>query len=70
MCGAPIYSTSVNRSGQPVLDTQTSIIEEFQPEVDLIVKDGDKKGALPSTLVSITDGKINVLRQGAVSIDF
>ena len=70
LCGAPIYSTSVNRSGQPVLDTQTSIIEEFQPEVDLIVKDGDKKGALPSTLVSITDGKINVLRQGAVSIDF
>ena len=70
MCGAPIYSTSVNRSGQPVLDTQSSIIEEFQPEVDLIVKDGDKKGALPSTLVSITDGKINVLRQGSVSIDF
>ena len=43
LCGAPIYSTSVNRSGQPVLDTQTSIIEEFQPEVSLIVKDGDKK---------------------------
>ncbi len=68
MCKAPIYSTSVNRSGQPVLDTQASIIEEFQSEVDLIVKDGDKKGALPSTLVSITDGAVKILRQGSVEV--
>ena len=68
LCKAPIYSTSVNRSGQPVLDTQTSIIEEFQPQVDLIVTDGDKKGALPSTLVSITDGTIKILRQGSVEV--
>lgn len=68
LCGAPIYSTSVNRSGQPVLDTQSAIIKEFQKEVSLIVTDGDKKGALPSTLVSITDGRIKVLRQGDVLI--
>lgn len=68
LCGAPIYSTSVNRSGQPVLDTQSSIIEEFQPEVSLIVNDGDKKGALPSTLVSITDGAVKILRQGSVEV--
>ena len=68
LCGAPIYSTSVNRSGQPVLDTQASIIEEFQQQVDLIVKDGDKKGALPSTLVSITDGAVKILRQGSVEV--
>ena len=68
LCKAPIYSTSVNRSGQPVLDTQASIIEEFQSEVDLIVKDGDKKGALPSTLVSITDGSVKILRQGSVEV--
>ena len=68
LCGAPIYSTSVNRSGQPVLDTQTSIIEEFQQQVDLIVKDGNKKGALPSTLVSITDGAVKILSQGSVEV--
>ena len=68
LCSAPIYSTSVNRSGQPVLDTQASIIEEFQSEVDLIVKDGDKKGALPSTLVSITNGSVKILRQGSVEV--
>ncbi|MBR5402059.1 MAG: histidine phosphatase family protein [Treponema sp.] len=67
-CGSPIYSTSVNRSGQPVLDDQSAIIKEFALEVDLIVTDGDKKGAKPSTIVSITDGTIKVLRQGDVQI--
>ena len=67
-CGAPIYSTSVNRSGQPVLDTELSIAEEFSNEVDLIVNDGDKKGAVPSTLVSIENGIVKILRQGFVTL--
>ena len=67
-CGCPIYSTSVNRSGQPVLDDQAAIINEFAGEVDLIVTDGDKKGAKPSTIVSITDGTIKILRQGDIII--
>ena len=65
-CSAPIYSTSVNRSGQPVLDEEAAIINEFTNEVDLIIKDGDKKGAKPSTLVSVVDGSIKILRQGDV----
>ena len=68
LCGAPIYSTSVNRSGKPVLDTEAGIVKEFGSEVDLIITDGDKKGAKPSTLVSIADGTIKVLRQGDVQI--
>ena len=68
LCGAPIYSTSVNRSGQPVLETEAGIVKEFGSEVDLIITDGDKKGAKPSTLVSIADGKIKVLRQGEMQV--
>ncbi|WP_022932960.1 L-threonylcarbamoyladenylate synthase [Treponema bryantii] len=67
-CQAPIFSTSVNRSGQPVLDTTNAITQEFANEVDLIIDDGDKKGALPSTLVSIENGNVKVLRQGSVQI--
>ena len=67
-CGAPIFSTSVNRSGQPVLDTSAAINSEFGKEVDLIIDDGDKKGALPSTLVAIENGRVKVLRQGSVEI--
>jgi len=65
----PIYSTSVNRSGNPVLDTQEAIISEFEKEADLIVLDGDKKGAVASTIVTINNGEIKVLREGAVKID-
>lgn len=67
-CGAPIFSTSVNRSGQPVLDTSSAISAEFEKEVDLIIDDGDKKGALPSTLVTLEDGKVKVLRQGTIYV--
>lgn len=66
--GAPIYSTSVNRSGCPVLETVLEIAAEFEEEVALIVDDGDKKGALPSTLVAMENGVPKVLRQGAVEI--
>lgn len=66
--GVPIYSTSVNRSGQPVLDEVEAIKNEFGKEVDLIVNDGDKKGALPSTLVCLENGQVKVLRQGSVKL--
>lgn len=68
LCSAPVFSTSVNRSGQPVLDTANDIVAEFSKEVDLFINDGDKKGALASTLVAIEDGTIKVLRQGSVEI--
>ena len=67
-CDAPVFSTSVNRSGQPALDTTNSIASEFENEVNLIIDDGDKKGALPSTLVTIENGNVKVLRQGSVII--
>ena len=67
-CEAPIFSTSVNRSGQPVLDTTAAITKEFSSEADLIIDDGDKKGALPSTLVTIENSQVRVLRQGSVKI--
>ena len=69
LCGGPIYSTSVNFSGKPVLETEEDILRDFGGVVDLFVRDGDKKNALPSTLVSLLDGEPKVIRQGAVKID-
>lgn len=69
LCGGPIYSTSVNFSGKPVLETEEDILRDFGGVVDLFVLDGDKKNALPSTLVSLLDGEPKVIRQGAVKID-
>ena len=67
-CGFPIYSTSVNRSGSPVLDSVRGIEKEFANEVDLIIDDGDKKGSLPSTIVLLENGGWKVLRQGSVIV--
>jgi len=69
-CKYPLYSTSVNRSGFPVLDEEEAIVKEFSSEVDLIVLDGDKKNALPSTIVKIEKNEIVVLRQGSLKLDF
>ena len=68
---APIYSTSVNRSGEPVLGNVEAICQEFSGEVELIVN-GDEiivPNAMPSTLVELLpDGKCKIVRQGSVVI--
>lgn len=67
--GAPIFSTSVNYSGQPVCETEQDIIDNFEKSVDLVVCDGDKIGSVPSTIISISDNTIKVIRYGAVRIN-
>ncbi|MDY4901546.1 MAG: L-threonylcarbamoyladenylate synthase [Treponema sp.] len=67
--GAPVYSTSVNRSGSPVLENISEIREEFGLEVSLIVESHDVKGNVPSTIVSVDEkGIVKVVRQGAVKV--
>lgn len=64
LCGAPIYSTSVNKSGECILETIKEIKEVFAKEVALIISDGDKIGAKPSKIVSIEeDGSVKVVRE-------
>lgn len=65
----PIYSTSVNRSGFPVLTKISEIKAEFENEVSLIVDAGDSKTSVPSTIVKIENEKIIVVRKGAIFIE-
>ena len=66
--GKPLYSTSVNRSGFPVLQKEKDIISEFEKEADVIVLDGDTKNGLPSTIVGIEKGTVKIIRQGCLEI--
>ncbi|MBQ6567163.1 MAG: L-threonylcarbamoyladenylate synthase [Treponema sp.] len=66
--GRPVYSSSVNRSGSPVLQSISDIEKEFAEEAALIVRDGDKTGSLPSTIVSVEGGAVKVIRQGALKV--
>jgi L-threonylcarbamoyladenylate synthase len=64
----PLYSTSVNRSGQPSLWRIADIVEEFEAAVDLVVDAGDLPGRLPSTIVDVSRRPFRILRQGALAI--
>ncbi len=66
--GKPLYSTSVNRSGFPVLQKEKDIVSEFEKEADVIVLDGDTENGLPSTIVGIENGNVKIIRQGCLEI--
>ncbi|MCQ2573685.1 MAG: threonylcarbamoyl-AMP synthase [Treponema sp.] len=68
LCDCPLYSTSVNRSGSPILQTIKSIISEFESEVDLIINGGDSLDSVPSTIVKIENDKIQLIREGAMDV--
>lgn len=65
----PLYSTSVNRSGQESLYKTKEIELEFGSEVDLFVNEGDLEGGLPSTIIDISKKPYKLLREGACLID-
>ena len=65
---APLYSTSVNRSGMPPLTHVSQILASFGRSVDLIVDGGRLAIEAPSTVVDAPSRPCRLLRQGAVSI--
>jgi len=63
---SPITSTSVNYSGQPPLCRSAEIREKFADVVDLIVDAGDVIDARPSTVVSCTEERPKLIREGRI----
>ncbi|MCQ2611462.1 MAG: L-threonylcarbamoyladenylate synthase [Treponema sp.] len=71
-CGAPIYSTSANKSGCPVENDPLKLEEIFGEQV-LVIDGGIPENNLASTLVKLDKAengfsKVTVLRQGPVVI--
>ncbi len=64
----PLYSTSVNSSGEKPLWRLSDIVDQFEDKVDLIVDGGDYKGRLPSTVIDITSKPYKIIRQGALEL--
>ncbi len=65
--GRPLYSTSVNRSGEAPMHSLGDIIDAFADQVELIIDGGDIAGE-PSTILDITVTPWKVLRQGACRV--
>lgn len=61
--GRPLLSTSANRSTEDALTDPVDLEREFGSQVDLILECGILP-VQPSTVVSLIDDRIEVLRQG------
>jgi L-threonylcarbamoyladenylate synthase len=68
LTGSPIYSTSVNKSGESALRTIGDITRIFGNIADLIVDAGDCEQGMASTLINATEDSYRVIRQGSVVI--
>jgi L-threonylcarbamoyladenylate synthase len=66
--GKPLFSTSVNRAGEPPLRTVEAMRAELENDVDLIFDAGDMLPGAPSTLLDITVRPFKILRQGALRL--
>ncbi len=66
VCRIPITSTSANLSGEPNPDSIGIISRKVLDSVDLVVDAGKLVSRTPSTVVDVTKGKVELLREGAV----
>ncbi len=65
----PIWSTSVNISGQASLNKTEDILKVFDNRIDFLVrKEGLSDSAQPSTLLDCTTKPFRVIRQGAFQV--
>lgn len=65
----PLLTSSANKPGEPVSDNVLEAETYFGDSVDFYTDGGDLSGHQPSTVIRIVDDEIEVLRQGAVTID-
>lgn len=63
----PIIAPSANPEGKPPARTREEAEKYFADTIDFCIDGGALEGA-PSTLVSLREGKISVLREGVVVI--
>jgi len=64
LTGRPLFSTSVNRSGQPPMNDPAAIARRF-PNVDLIVDGGVLPPSPGSTVLDLTVEPATIRRRGA-----
>lgn len=66
--GHCLATTSANISGRPPLKNADEIRAQF-PDIIVIDNAFDKMGGAPSTVAILSDGKINIVRQGAIIVE-
>lgn len=65
----PLLTSSANQPGEPPANTIAEAQAYFGNSVDFYIDGGERANLQPSTLIRVVDDAIEVLRQGAVTID-
>ena len=65
----PLISSSANQPGEPYATTVDEAIAYFGDTVDFYVDGGTISETRPSTIIRLSNGGVEVLRQGSVHID-
>src|SRR5208283_4659567 len=65
--GAPLAAPSANRSGRVSPTTAAHVVADLDGRIDWILDGGPCQYGLESTIVEVPDGRIALLRPGAIA---
>ena len=64
--GRPVAATSANRSGEAPARTAAEAVAALGGSVDIVLDGGPVPGGVPSTVVRVHEGRVEILREGAI----
>ncbi len=64
----PLAVTSANLSGAPNTVTAEEVVAQLEGRVDLVVDGGKTPGGIPSTVIDCVSDKLEVVREGPISL--
>jgi L-threonylcarbamoyladenylate synthase len=67
--GTPVAAPSANRFQHTSATTAAHVLEDLDGRIDLVLDGGPAPGGIESTVVSVLDGGVIVLRPGAVTVE-
>jgi L-threonylcarbamoyladenylate synthase len=67
--GKPLAAPSANRFGQVSPTTAKHVFDELEGRIPLIIDAGQTEHGLESTIVTVQDGRIHILRRGPITAE-
>ena len=69
LAGVPIAAPSANITGEPSGTNLQEIKKYFDGKADYFIDGGESELGVSSTIVQVVDGKIQILRQGSITLE-
>lgn len=69
IAGTPIAAPSANITGEPSGTNLQEIKKHFEGKADCFIDGGDSELGISSTIVQIVNGKIQILREGSITLE-